>query len=326
MLTVGKNDLQAVLADFGVRENLAGTEELLRYDYEDDPAGKSVRLMLKCSFADRGPLVVKLKCEDGVTGELMAAQAAFSERLAARSVRTAAFYRAGDSYVLDRTLGGYEVLVTVEDFRPGEITCVTADLAERTGGLLARTHEIARRDGCHVNGPVLFDFFDRNDLFSYETFRELRGRLAGGELARWDGIEAAYRRHMAALAPLRERDRYAVQGDVSNCNLFLTEDGELGLFDFNRCGDNVLFCDAVMQGVFESRLMDYDRELTEEYAGELFARFLRGYHRVKPFSAEELSMLPHMYAVIDAFWLDADGLPPLERIAERIERNLTLEF
>lgn len=139
-------------------------------------------------------------------------------------------------------------------------------------------------------------------------------------------IEASYQRRMETLAPLRERERYAVQGDVSDCNLFVTEDGGIGLFDFNRCGDNILFCDAVMQGVFESRLMDYDRELTETYSEELFTRFLRGYHSVKPFSDTEISMIPHMYAIITAFWMDRDGLPPLEQIAERIDQNLTIDL
>ena len=39
-------------------------------------------------------------------------------------------------------------------------------------------------------------------------------------------------------------------------NLYQAASGEIGVFDFNRCGDNNLFCDAVMQAVFEARLMD----------------------------------------------------------------------
>ncbi len=326
MLTVDTNDLQTVLEVFGIREKIVGMEELLRYDYEKNPAGKNVRLMLKCLFADREPVVVKLKHEDDVTETLLAEQIHFSEPLAACGIQTARFRRAGDSYVICRTVHDYEVLITVEEFRSGEITVVTPEIAEQTGRLLGMSHGIAERDNCHVHGAVLFDFFGRNDLFSYERFQEQRERMEEENIQLYRQVEAAYRRRMDVLAPLRERERYAVQGDISDCNLFVTENGEIGLFDFNRCGDNILFCDAVMQGVFESRLMDYDRELTEAYSEELFTRFLQGYHSVKPFSDTEISMIPHMYAVITAFWMERDGILPLNQIAERIERNLRIDL
>lgn len=53
-----------------------------------------------------------------------------------------------------------------------------------------------------------------------------------------------------------------------------------------------------MQGVFESRLMNYDRDLAEEYSEELFQSFIYGYNQVRRFSAPELAMIPHLYAVI----------------------------
>lgn len=274
--------------------------------------------------------MVKLRHEPDVTEELLTEQIRFSQHLADCGIPTARFHPAAGAYVIRRVLSGYAVLVTVEDFRQGELRRVTPALAEQTGALLGRTHAIARRDHCHVRGPVLFDPFGQNELFSYEDFLALEDRLAGEELRRFRRIQAAYRQHMDALAPLRRRERYAVQGDISNCNLFLTENGEIGLFDFNRCGDAVLFCDAVMQGVFESRLMDYDRALTEDYAGELFARFLAGYHRANPLSPEERDMLPHLYAVITALWrgdlTDGAGRPLLERAERRITQNLRVNL
>ena len=64
---------------------------------------------------------------------------------------------------------------------------------------------------------------------------------------------------MNILSPLKECKKYAVQGDISNCNLYQNASEEIGVFDFNRSGDNILFCDAVMQAVFEARLMDYPK-------------------------------------------------------------------
>jgi Ser/Thr protein kinase RdoA (MazF antagonist) len=303
MFQVSQGEIQSILNRFGVTEPLTQWEELLNYHYEKhDPASKEVRVIGKCSFADRPPLVLKFKQEHDVTPELLNAQITFSEHLGQSGVPTARYFSGETGYVLPQTLGDYPVLVTLEEFQPGEVTLMTPSLAEKTGMLLANTHQIAERDQCHVTAPVLFDPFQWNDLFDPELFLETQPQWAGESARRYERIVSAYERHLAALSPLRQRPRYAVQGDISICNLFLTQDGQLGLFDFNRCGDNVLFCDAVMQGVFTARLMDYDHPLTEEENRAYFAAFLRGYQRVRPFSAQERALLPHLCAIIWAFW------------------------
>lgn len=52
----------------------------------------------------------------------------------------------------------------------------------------------------------------------------------------FDKIVNKYNAYMEILSPLKKYPR-AVQGDISECNLYLTSFGELGIFDFNRCGD-----------------------------------------------------------------------------------------
>ncbi len=111
---------------------------------------------------------------------------------------------------------------------------------------------------------------------------------------------------MNILSPLKSEPHYAVQGDISDCNLFLTTDGDIGVFDFNRCGDNNLFCDAVMQAEFEARLMDYENESGERNQNvrpEILAAFLKGYRSVRDFTPEQQQYLPYLRAIIDAFWL-----------------------
>lgn len=302
MFTVDKKDVAKILVQFGVYGEVSGTEELLRYHYErDNPDSKEVRLILKVSFLDRAPMVVKFKNEDSVTQTMVQEQTAFSEHLASQGVPTARYYRSEEGYVLRRTINGYTILITAEDFQPGEIKTVNPSIAERTGRLLALTHNISERDRRHTGAPVLFDPFDRNDLFSFEIFEAFGPRFQGEDEVLFRRICRAYQEHMERLAPLRGRERYAVQGDISDCNLFLTPDGRVGMFDFNNCGDNILFCDAVMQGVFEARLMDYERTLTEAYSQELFDSFLAGYQSERPFSEEERAMVPHLCAIIAAF-------------------------
>lgn len=304
MFAPEKADIAEVLAWFGINDTVSDTEELLRYHYErDDPDTKEVRLIVKVMFSNRAPVVVKFKNEKGVTLEMLQAQTAFSEHLAARGIPTARYFQSQEGYVAARTIHGYGLLVTAEEFRPGEIKAVNPSVAERTGRLLAMTHNIAEQDGCHVDAPVLFDPFARNELFSFERFQAFGPYFQGKDAACFARICAACQERMARLAPLRGRERFAVQGDISDCNLFLTPEGRVGMFDFNNCGDSVLFCDAVMQGVFEARLMDYDRDPTEAYSSKLFSSFLTGYQSERPLTSEEWDMVPHLCAVIEAFSL-----------------------
>ena len=79
-------------------------------------------------------------------------------------------------------------------------------------------------------------------------------------------------------------------------------EGEIGMFDFNNCGDAVPLVDAVMQGIFVSRLMDYGQEPTEKFSLEMLRAFLAGYESIRPMSAEERELARHMDALCAALW------------------------
>lgn len=185
------------------------TEELRRYHYEKyDDDSKEVRLIVKLTFFNRAPLVIKFKNEEGVTRELITEQIMFSEHLSKCGIPTANFYRSGDSYVVPKALNGYDVLITLEDYREGEIKRVNLDVAQKTGKLLAATHNIAQRDDCHVNDSVLFDPFKENDLFSYGCFEQMREAFSGDDAQRFSRIVEKYRSHMDALSPLLKQKKY----------------------------------------------------------------------------------------------------------------------
>ena len=302
MFSVETHELQQIMGDFGISNAIACTEELLRYNYSDE--SREVRVIIRCDFAGRAPVIVKFKWESDVTAALIESQTRFSEHLAENGVHTARFHRCGENFVCERQLNGYDVLVTVEDFVENEIKTVTPEIAGKTGRMLALSHNIAERDDIHVDAPVLFDpFAEWNDLFNYDVFAELKDSFTAEDAPLFDEAEKLYKAHIAKLDVLKSRPKYAVQGDISDCNLFIAPDGTVGMFDFNRCGDAILFCDLIMQGVFEARLMDYDRELTPEYSEELFDAFLRGYESARAITAGEKALIPYFRAVIDAFWL-----------------------
>lgn len=343
MFQTSSGDVKRILMDFGIRQEILSLEDLERYHYEkEDPASPYVRVIQRASLEDGSDIVIRYKWESDVNEEILCQQCAFQERLYERGVLVPRLFKSDGEYVRTYFFGKWEVLVTVEEYVPGEIDLVDLKTARDTGCLLAKTHQIAEEENLHVDNEVLFDPFEPNDLFDVEHFMSIGSSLSGEALAlHWDIIEL-YQEHMNALEPLKQHPRYAVQGDISDCNLYRSEAGELGIFDFNRSGDNNLYCDAIMQAVFEARLMDYapledsksgadsknaegnnassknaegnnasskkaegkDAEDKPQYPSEetLLRTFLEGYQEIRPFNKEEKAWFPHLYAIIDAFW------------------------
>lgn len=201
------------------------------------------------------------------------------------------------------TINRYDVIVTVEEFVPGEIRLVSEKIAEKTGKLLAQMHNIAEAGTFHVQNGVLFDPLSENDLFSFQSFQEQKDFLQSVDDPLYKDIVEEYDSLFQKICVFKNEPRYAVQGDISNCNLYQTADGEVGVFDFNRCGDNVLYYDAIMQAIFVARLMDYPKEIDGNQEDVILPAFLRGYHRERPFTDKQKDVFPYLYAMICAFWL-----------------------
>lgn len=303
MFEVDAACIRAVLNDFGVTAGIESFLELQRYHYEaDDPESKEVRLIIRVNLNGRAPVVIRFKHEEDVNIELIESQSRFAETLSVCGVNTPHMYKSGGAYAKQYVINGYDVIVTAEEFVFGEIKRVDAEIAYKTGKLLAVTHNISQAHDCHVNCEVLFNPFSANDLFSYEDFLEVQSDLTSEDAAIRARIIDKYDYHMSALASIKDKPSYAVQGDISNNNLYLLDDGRVGVFDFNRCGDNNLYCDAIMQAVFEARFMDYAENLGEDRERVILPAFLRGYNEARPFTYEQRCAFPHLYAIIDAFW------------------------
>ncbi len=303
MFEVTCSDIQSILTDYHILSDIDHFEELQRYHYErKDPSSREVRLIIRVFLADGRSVVMRFKNEEDVSLELLESQSGFAQLLCDRGIPTPVQYQSGGVFARWYTIGGYQVIVTVEEFVEGEVSAVDAVTAEKTGALLARTHNIAEECDVHVSNDVLFDPFKHNDLLFYADFAEIASQLEGNLRILADQITGKYQEYMEILSPLRFEPRYAVQGDISDCNLYQTADGEIGLFDFNRSGDNNLYCDAVMQAIFEARLMDYPDGVAGRSEEAILPAFLRGYQSVRPFTVSQRQMFPYLYALIDAFW------------------------
>ena len=304
VFTITENDIQNILLDYGIKGACTSFCELQRYHYEeDDPTSRQVRLIIRAEFDNGTVLVIRFKNEDDAPIEVIEAQSRFAGLLFDHGIETPKTYTSEGFYARRYTIGGYDVIVTVESFAAGELKIVDAETAEATGRLLAEMHNIAEKADFHVKSDVLFDPLKRNDLFSFENFTAHKDKLISIDSTLYDGIVREHARLVQHLAPFEEEPRYAVQGDISLCNLYRTQDGRLGVFDFNRSGDSNLYFDSVMQAIFEARLMDYPEELAGRQENMILSAFLKGYQQIRPFTAQQREAFPWFYALVSAFWL-----------------------
>ena len=304
MFTITDSDIRMVLHDYGIPAGDFTFAELERYHYEEeDPESGQVRLIVKVDLQDGRAVVLRFKHEDDAPREIMEAQSRFAALLYAHGIETPRVYASEGVYARCYTVNGYDVTVMAEDFADGEIKAVDPETARETGELLARMHQTAEEADFHVHSEVLFDPLAPNDLFSFDAFNRHRDQLLAVDSGLYHAIVQRHELLVSQIRPLGDEPRYAVQGDISDCNLYRTRDGRLGVFDFNRCGDNQLFFDAVMQAIFEARLMDYPEELTGRQEEIILSSFLRGYHRARPFTLAQAAAFPALYALVTAFWL-----------------------
>lgn len=304
MFIVDQADINRILRDYGVWGKIKCFSELQRYDYEqnDYNAKNGVRLIVKAELESGLPLVIRFKNEADVTIEIVESQSCFADVMRKNGIITPYQYQSKGAFAKWYQINGYDVIVTVEQFEENEIKVVDAMIAEQTGELLAKMHCVSEENNLHVCNKVLFDPFSTNDLFDFESFKSLETALGDNERVLFDRIVRKYNDYMDALAPLERQPRYAVQGDISNCNLYQACTGKIGIFDFNRCGDNNLFCDAVMQAIFDARLMDYPNDSRNDIETTILTAFLKGYCSIRIFSEEQRNWYPYLFAIINAFW------------------------
>ena len=303
MLKVTLSDIQQILSDYDITDTAAGFSELQRYNYDkNNESSKEVRLIIKVIFESRSPVVIRFKNENSVTGEMIEKQSRFAETLHSKGIVTPHNYSNSGRFAMTYHINDYDVIVTVEDFCEGEVKAVDVETARMTGELLAKMHDISERENLRLGMKTLFDPLDRNDLFDLSVFTENKDKLRGIAPALYDEIEQLKNSCMEKIAVFGNEPRYAVQGDISDCNLYISV-GKLGVFDFNNSGDNVLFYDAAMQAVFEATLMDYKEEASPERERKILSAFLDGYESLRPFTDEQRKVFPYLYAILTAFEL-----------------------
>ncbi len=303
MLKISLDIIEIILKDYGVFSKPVSFIELQRYNYDkNNLTSKQVRLIIKVKLNNGSFLVVRFKNEHDVSLDLIEKQSQFAALLKENGINTPVLYKSAHGFAKWYSINEYHAIVTVEEFVNGELRYVDTDIAKKTGMLLAEMHNISEASDFHVKNNVLFDPFTDNDLFAYTDFISHVNELSVIDSCLCQNIIQKYNEYIKILSSVQKEPRYAVQGDISDCNLYETDKDCIGIFDFNRCGDNNLYCDVIMQAVFEARLMDYPESYNGKNEVLILPAFLKGYEIKRPFSDLHKQVYPYLYAIINAFW------------------------
>lgn len=139
------NDINEIRRDYGICSKAISFTELERYHYErNDPKSEQVRLIVKVELSDNEPIVIRFKNETDVTLEVIEKQSQFAALLGENGIETPALYKTGSHYAKWYSINGYDVIVTVERFVKGEISCVDTDTPGKPGGFLQKRTTLQR--------------------------------------------------------------------------------------------------------------------------------------------------------------------------------------
>ena len=143
MFNVNFTDIKNILQDYNITNKFISFSELQRFHYERvDQQSKQVRLIVKIDFEDSASVVMRFKNETDVNIELIDKQSQFADVLKTNGIAVPAQYKTNGHFARWYCIGGYDVIVTIEDFVDNEIKIVDTAIAKATGKMLAKTHMI----------------------------------------------------------------------------------------------------------------------------------------------------------------------------------------
>lgn len=318
------NDLAHALSAFGFKQRVVTFTPLLsRCGQEEGTGAVRLRLIARLDLASGTPLVIKFQSLKPSLVSQLERQSSFSEFLRAGGIPCARRWQVEGSFSYQTQAQGLPVVITLEDFEPGELTVLDEQMIRRIGALMARAHRLSESASYQVYAPTIFDVTGKNDIALFSVFEGLAPLVPTSLLTLYQKVQTACQFWLSRIKEgLRHYPRIAVQGDFSINNLFDNQHG-LGLFDFNNCGDVHALSDLVLEGLLLSREMEAVCPLTPQVAERLFSCFLEGYQEDRRFTEEEIRIMVDIYAFANCLYMMQVkwGEDSLQKLLEKGERD-----
>lgn len=325
MLKIEQNHIADILALFHINEPIRDlTYFIEQYSVDRTSLDPRIKVIVKADFENTAPVVVKCVNQKEHPIHIIEQQSKFSEHMRQNGIITPRrlMTLSGENEVFCRTydIDKTPICITVEEYIGEEIRELDVRTAFRIGNLMGEMHQIAERDGLHIEANSIFDVIRYNEVSGYNRFNEL-GEAGQLNAEQYNEIHERYIQKINNLQNVwHELPRFATQGDYSINNL--TWVGEsIGIFDYNIAGEETLVGDLVTEGLLVAREMDLVKGLTREDRRTLFDAFVDGYKNVRQLNDAEQKVLDDVYAVVASMWFTSIRYEEdsLEKLVERGE-------
>lgn len=300
-----EENIKEILELYDINRNIANINYLCEgYDDKDD---LRIRVIAKVELCDKSSYIIKFVLEEEHPYKLIEEQSRFSEGLRCLGINTAKRIKCGDKYCCLYSLGDSRLSVTVEEYLGEEIKEINENIVSEISSLMARMHMLSENNNYHLVNDTIWNLWnDNSDIMrGYMKFKELRDKiieLDENNIEIYENILRVYKSRKDKISKLRPSlPQYATQGDYSVNNLTYNNE-EIGIFDYNIAGDEILVNDMIIEGLFVTKVMDLSEGLKDSDREELFKLFVKAYINIRKLTSDELNVINDLYAIVVPFW------------------------
>ncbi|WP_346914498.1 hypothetical protein [Clostridium sp.] len=298
--------IRKILKRYGIEQDIKNI--IFLHEQYGNNILQRVRVIIKVELRNESIYIIKFVCEEEHPQILIEEQSIFSECLRENGIITAKRLKCDYRHCILYHIYGVELAVTVEEYLGEEITFINHGIVNKIANMMAEMHNISKSNNCHINGNTIWDIFDdKTDIMrgymEFYKFREDKDiDLTAYNLDLYNKIIELYNERKERLKVLWDKlPKYATQGDYSINNL-TNINGQVGIFDYNISGDEVLVSDMVIEGLFVAKHMELDKELTDKDRELLFQSFIKTYMDYCKLTQNEINAMNDIYAIVLPFW------------------------
>lgn len=290
----------------------------------------------ECRFCKK--IVIKLESYGGkcyiLKGYIGAAastvferQLLFSELLRVKNINTPHHYSLNSNFQYIVNGDDQNIIVTLEDFIPGNSVEITKDTISAYTVLMAKTHIVSEESSFKIGQPAKwYNFSQKNEVIRFDRFLKMRDiNYINKHKDLFDKIVRKSEKITSMINELMcQLPQVAVHGDFTQSNIIIDENSlQYYVIDFDQASDCNLISDFVLQSSLWIERVDIQNNYNFFNMAE---RLLNTYCSVRSISKSEAELAMLMYKMARAFFykrieqIESDRIESIDAYRELLEQ------
>lgn len=230
-------------------------------------------------------------------------QLLFSELLRVKSINTPHHYRLNSNFQYIVNGNDQNIIISLEDFIPGNSVEITKDTISTYTVLMAKTHAVSEESSFKIGQPAKwYNFSQKNEVIRYDRFLKMRdinyiNKHKGifDKIVRKSEIITSMINELMCQLP-----QVAVHGDFTQSNIIIDENSlQYYVIDFDQASDCNLISDFVLQSSLWIETIDVQ---SNDSFFKMADYLLKTYSSVRNISKTEDELAMLMYKMSRAFF------------------------